>query len=172
MSDTLANARAAAAELLQQDTGEPRPRWRVVITDSESLTGIAPACNPGPDSDEHPTLDGGQHDEQGVYDCCPWPLIEAGSPAMAAYLVELLNADAAENTHLTSRQGWLLREIRSQGGRWKTGRARTAYSRGLIGSIGVDHVRRDLQALHKHGYLRQVDESGARYYELREEGDV
>lgn len=75
-------------------------------------------------------------------------------------------------TELTARQAWLLREIRAHGGRWKTGRARTAYSRALLGDVHVDRVRHDLQVLHRHGHLHQIDESGVRYYLLREDGDA
>lgn len=73
---------------------------------------------------------------------------------------------------LTDRQGWLLDRIRAEGGRWKTGRARTTYARGPHGSVGVDRVRRDLQAIHAHGHLHQIDEDGVRYYLLREDSDA
>lgn len=36
---------------------------------------------------------GSMPDPDGVYDCCPTPQIETDSAPMAAYLVELLNAD-------------------------------------------------------------------------------
>jgi hypothetical protein len=96
---TLAAARDAATAILKQDTGKPRPMWRVVITDSESPTGLAPVCT-GESSDALHMIDdypgGPTRDEDGVYDCCPWPQIETNSTAMAAYLVELLNADTRE----------------------------------------------------------------------------
>lgn len=77
-------------------TAESAPVWRTVFTDSESLTGIAPICNqPGSDAlHEITDYPGGPiRDEDGVYDCCPWPQIETCSVAWAAYLVALLNAD-------------------------------------------------------------------------------
>lgn len=96
---SLAKARAAAAEILRQDTGTDHPKWRLILTDSESLTGLAPVCT-GDRSDafheipDHP--DGPTQDEDGVYDCCPWPQIETYSEPVAAYLVELLNADVEQ----------------------------------------------------------------------------
>lgn len=95
--DRLAKARAAAAEMLGQNNGVAHPRWRLIATDSESLTGLAPVCT-GDRSDalhQIPDYPGGPiRDEEGVYDCCPWPQIETYSTVVAAYLVELLNADA------------------------------------------------------------------------------
>lgn len=96
-TDRLAEARAGAAEILKQDTGVDHPRWRLIATDSESLTGLSPVCNGDRSNALHqiPDHPGGPiRDEEGVYDCCPWPQIETYSPAVAAYLVELLNADA------------------------------------------------------------------------------
>ncbi|NJP71935.1 hypothetical protein HCJ99_13840 [Streptomyces sp. C1-2] len=82
--------------MLGELTGNRRPKWRVIITDSESPTGIAPVCT-GERSDALHTIPdfpgGPKRDDEGVYDCCPWPQIETGSTVMAAYLVELLNAD-------------------------------------------------------------------------------
>jgi hypothetical protein len=96
-TDRLAEVRAGAAEILKQDTGVDYPRWRLIATDSESLSGLAPVCS-GERSDalhQIPDYPGGPiRDEEGVYDCCPWPQIETYSTAVAAYLVELLNADA------------------------------------------------------------------------------
>jgi hypothetical protein len=98
MSDNLAKARAAVAPLIAHDTGD-RPRWRVIHTDSESPSGVALTCT-GENSDALHMIDdypgGPIRDEEGVYDCCPWPQFETYSPVLAAYLVELLNADAEE----------------------------------------------------------------------------
>jgi hypothetical protein len=98
MSENLAKARAAVAPLITHDTGD-RPRWRVIHTDSESPSGVALACT-GENSDALHMIDdypgGPIRDEEGVYDCCPWPQFETYSPVLAAYLVELLNADAEE----------------------------------------------------------------------------
>jgi hypothetical protein len=95
--ERLAQVRAAAAEILKQDTGVDNPRWRLITSDSESLTGLAPVCT-GDRSDalhQIPDYPGGPiRDDEGVYDCCPWPQIETYSAPVAAYLVELLNADA------------------------------------------------------------------------------
>lgn len=94
----LTKARAAAATMLRLDTGQDRPTWRVIITDSESPTGIAPVCT-GDRSDSLHMIDdypgGPKRDEDGVYDCCPSPQIETCSETVATYLVELLNADTA-----------------------------------------------------------------------------
>jgi hypothetical protein len=93
VSENLAKARAAAR------ADQPAPTWRLIITDSESPTGLAPVCT-GERSDALHMIDdypgGPQRDEDGVYDCCPWPQIETYSTVWAAYLVELLNADARE----------------------------------------------------------------------------
>jgi hypothetical protein len=98
MSDNLAKARAEVAPLIEHDTGD-RPRWRVIHTDSESPSGVALTCT-GENSDALHMIDdypgGPIRDEEGVYDCCPWPQFETYSPVLAAYLVELLNADAEE----------------------------------------------------------------------------
>lgn len=93
----LARARAAALADLARNEGVTPSRWRVIITDSESPTGLAPVCS-GDNSDAlhmiHDFPGGPKRDEDGVYDCCPWPQIETYSEAWATYLVELLNADA------------------------------------------------------------------------------
>lgn len=92
----LARARAAALADLTQIQGATRPQWRIIHTDSESPTGLAPVCS-GERSDSLHMIedypDGPARDEEGVYDCCPGPQIETYSPVWAAYLVELLNAD-------------------------------------------------------------------------------
>jgi hypothetical protein len=93
----LAKARTAAIADLKQDN--TTPKWRLIATDSESLTGLAPVCTSGRSDALHMIDDypgGPKRDEEGVYDCCPWPQIETYSPVWAAYLVELLNADAGE----------------------------------------------------------------------------
>jgi hypothetical protein len=60
--------------------------WRVIITDTETCSGIAPRCN----SSQHPYAD---HEEVDVYDCCPEPHIETWSEPLAARIVALLNAE-------------------------------------------------------------------------------
>jgi hypothetical protein len=54
-------------------------QWRLIITDTESPTGIAPVCTK-------------PHDEQGVYDCCPQPHVETFSESEADSMVARLNA--------------------------------------------------------------------------------
>jgi len=77
-------------------------KWRVVLTDSEDLTGIAPECPratepEGPhdiDRDE-PDLTA-RYDEHGVYDCCPHPHIECWSPLAAELAANGLTGSDAE----------------------------------------------------------------------------
>ena len=80
----------------------PASSWRLVITDSESLDGVAPAC---PNVDQHlngdAQADAGP-DVHGVFDCCPFPWIEGMGEKDAAALCDLLNAADAWRT---MRQG-------------------------------------------------------------------
>ncbi|MGK5533346.1 hypothetical protein [Streptomyces sp. URMC 129] len=83
---TAPNPREAARRYLAQTTGSPAPGWRIVTElglAEEVYTLIAPVC---PDED---------HDQAdpGAYSCCPEPIIDALAPEVAAYLVQLLNAD-------------------------------------------------------------------------------
>ncbi|MFF9088601.1 hypothetical protein ACF1BE_19655 [Streptomyces sp. NPDC014991] len=118
VNETLLKAREAAADLFESEAGERRPMWRVVITDSESPTGIAPVCTATGDNDEHAKFDHigrPMRDVEGVYGCCPDPVVETYSTVLAAYLVELLNADtevsgkssraAADATHEPAQAG-------------------------------------------------------------------
>lgn len=88
---------------MSQPKNEP-DRWRLVITDSESLSGIAPACTQS-------RTDGGLHDlgqnmgdpddlsrwdDHGVYDCCPHPHIECWTELAARPVLAALNAANAE----------------------------------------------------------------------------
>lgn len=57
--------------------------WRVILTDSESLTGVAPDC---PDMLD-PLKHAGAYD---VQDCCPQPHIECWSEYNALEVVHLL----------------------------------------------------------------------------------
>lgn len=89
-------ARVAAADMFEAEVGERRPMWRVIITDSESPTGIAPVCTAEGDADLHLWANFGQglvRVDDGVWDCCPTPQIDTFSTVFASYLVELLNAD-------------------------------------------------------------------------------
>lgn len=94
VNEALRGARSAAQALV--DGGQAFPMWRVIVTDSESPTGVAVVCT-GDRSDALHMIDdypgGPIRDEEGVYDCCPWPQFETCSSLLAAYLVELLNAD-------------------------------------------------------------------------------
>lgn len=96
----LAEARVAAADMFEAEVGERRPMWRVIYTDSESPTGVALVCTAEGADDEHRVIvtdDGSgepMRDDQGVYDCCPGTQFETYSTVLAAYLVELLNADS------------------------------------------------------------------------------
>lgn len=62
--------------------------WRVVLTDSERLTGVAPVCpkTGGETSGNHVV----------VHDCCPGPHIECWSEHVAAEVVRLLTTVDAE----------------------------------------------------------------------------
>jgi hypothetical protein len=87
------------------DVEAPGEWWRVIDTDTEGPTGVAPEC-------AQIDVAGGLHDNVaygrvtmldvtshglaqfdalGVYDCCPWPHVETWAPAAATELVELLN---------------------------------------------------------------------------------
>lgn len=74
-------------------------RWRVIMTDSENLTGVAPVCPfqraPGGEHDlEGPEEDDetARFDETGVYDCCPLPHLEVHSRDSAQDLAELMSS--------------------------------------------------------------------------------
>lgn len=88
----LSTLRAAAMRLLTAGQEQPATTWRIVITDTESPSGIGLVCT----DPHHPGIPdiGVERDEFGVYDCCP-PVIETWHESVAAYLVALLNADAA-----------------------------------------------------------------------------
>jgi hypothetical protein len=67
--------------------------WRVIITDGEDETGVAPVCinttaaNNGPHAD---------HREPWVYSCCPRPHIECGTRSAARTIRDALTAADAE----------------------------------------------------------------------------
>lgn len=72
--------------------------WRVIVTDSEGPTGIAPVC---PDQDDpkrgHASpFDGEPSAADWVFDCCPQPHIECHSATVAAEVVRMLNDANAE----------------------------------------------------------------------------
>ena len=89
--------RAAARARIDVPGTEP-VRWRVVMI--EYGGGIAPVCDATSytgitQTHATHTLDDGERDDLGLYDCCPSPHIEVWSDAMSEYLVALLNADTA-----------------------------------------------------------------------------
>lgn len=182
MNDALAAARAAVEPLIAHDTGD-RPRWRIIHTDSESPSGVALTCT-GDRSDALHMIDdypgGPIRDEEGVYDCCPWPQFETYSPVLAAYLVALLNADVEEKATDaqsatatptdTNRRAQLLHEM-ALGGRWKSGDVVRWYERTGITGLGVRAARADLAILRDSGAITQHDERGVRFYTLNTRKD-
>jgi hypothetical protein len=72
-------------------------KWRVIITDTESLTGVAPICE-SPEHAKSAAHQAGDDQELGadwVYDCCPHPHIETWSETTAATVaLKLTHADA------------------------------------------------------------------------------
>lgn len=81
----------------QSITADDEPKWRVIITDSESLTGVAPVC----DSPEHAKyarrsgMDEGNTGPDWVFDCCPHPQIELWGEANAILVAEIFNQAGA-----------------------------------------------------------------------------
>jgi hypothetical protein len=69
--------------------------WRVIVTDTESLTGVAPVC-PAAASGSHRIPDTGAQDDTGVYDCCPRPHIECWSERAADAVSKALTETEAE----------------------------------------------------------------------------
>jgi len=68
-------------------------QWRVILTDSEGPTGVAPVC---PKPDVHAMMHGGSPDDLQIYDeCCAGPHIECWTPSNAEDVrVRLDRADA------------------------------------------------------------------------------
>ncbi|WP_282698056.1 hypothetical protein [Streptomyces sp. CC208A] len=80
--------RGPARELLTVLAGTSTPEWRVCSEEAaEELSSIAPVCT----DEEH------DPDDAWVYPCCPEPVIECHSSAMADYLTALLNADRSKS---------------------------------------------------------------------------
>ena len=70
--------------------------WRVIGTDTESGTGVAPVCERQSEIQGPHGRDDSNDvwaDERGVYDCCPHPHLETysedGAKQLAALLTEL-----------------------------------------------------------------------------------
>jgi len=74
------------------DTPQPEPKWRVVITDAESASGVAPIC-PSPAlfqrASEH--WNDESMDLLGVWDCCPGPHLQCINEDHAKILAAMLN---------------------------------------------------------------------------------
>jgi hypothetical protein len=71
------------------DEEEPAT-WRLIITDSESQSGVAPICNL---PDVHAMMRGGHPGDFDVFaECCPGPHLECNSPQGARQLLAVLNA--------------------------------------------------------------------------------
>lgn len=73
------------------------PKWRLIVTDTETLSGVAPVC-PEQRQALHTFSDNGNSfvDDHGVYDCCPHPHIECWSEGDARLVARLLNLVGAE----------------------------------------------------------------------------
>lgn len=63
-------------------------KWRIVVTDSESDTGVAPVCTGEPH--------GGHEHDLAVLDCCPEPHIECWTFSAATRVAAALNDADAE----------------------------------------------------------------------------
>lgn len=71
--------------------------WRVIMTDSESLTGVAPVCEYQDDPAVHGDGEGGAEPLRNwVFDCCPRPHIETWGESSARNLAEVLTGLDAE----------------------------------------------------------------------------
>ncbi|MER7280493.1 hypothetical protein ABT369_39250 [Dactylosporangium sp. NPDC000244] len=70
--------------------------WRTIITDSESLTGVAPVCDRQDDPSGPHCGDTGRQITDWVFDCCPHPHIEVWNETTAATLAQVLTASEAE----------------------------------------------------------------------------
>ena len=77
-----------------------------------------------------------------------------------------LHPDAVPADVVTEqRQAALLRAIKTQGGRWKSGRARRLYEALGYGHLGKGTASRDLCALAAAGHLTRHEADGVRYFE-------
>jgi hypothetical protein len=95
-NDPFAGLRTGARTWASSDNPDQPLRWRCVFTDSENLDGVALVCTAEGIDDQHAVIEhNGERDEAGTYDCCHWLVLECHSTPLAAYLVALLNADAA-----------------------------------------------------------------------------
>lgn len=68
------------------------------------------------------------------------------------------------------RREALLRAIRAQGGRWKTGRVIRLYQALGYGRVGKSRAALDLRHWHEAGRLKRHDKKGVTYYTPRGDG--
>lgn len=147
----LDTARAAARERLHSITGDDRPIvWRVVFTDGEPPTGVAPLCH---DEDHH------EDDDAAAFDCCPGPVIETWSAPLALYLVALLNADAGKATRTTGAKATLPPAPARLAGYAAALRAVDTYAqlddprdRERFATAAINHADTELDPVYKSGY--------------------
>jgi len=64
------------------------------------------------------------------------------------------------------RQAALLRAVRAEGGRWKSGRARRLYEHLGYGRISKSIASHDLLTLAAAGHLTRHDSDGCRYFDF------
>lgn len=75
-------------------------KWRTIITDTESETGVAPVCEQQDNPEGEHRIQEEHFDGQAansVFDCCPHPQIETYSEPGARSLASLLTALDAES---------------------------------------------------------------------------
>ncbi len=80
---------------------EIEPKWRVIVTNSEQPSGVAPTCpfqerrselhDRFPEDSERHLLRNAGFDLTGVYDCCPQPHLECWSEINAKVVLVALN---------------------------------------------------------------------------------
>jgi hypothetical protein len=73
-------------------------KWRVIITDTESMTGVAPVCE-DPSHAEHASAagyDAGDAAPDAVFDCCPHPHIETWNERTARVVAVSLTDTESE----------------------------------------------------------------------------
>jgi len=79
----------------------------------------------------------------------------------------VLHPEAVPSTVLAEqRQAALLRTVKAEGGRWKSGRARRLYEHLGYGQISKSIASHDLLTLAAAGHLVRHDVDGCRYFTL------
>lgn len=165
----LDTARAAARERLRLITGANVTAWRVVVTDDEMPTGIAPVC---PD-------EGHEACDASAYDCCPDPVIETWSEPLALYLVALLNADAGKATRTTGAKATLPPAPGRLAGYAAALRAVDTHAqlddprdRDRFAAAAINHADTELDPVYKSGYDTGRMHGGVRPTIAAERGDA